>query len=131
MPAFQHVAMLIDVALHWSCHSSGSRVTEPNSYKALLKPVLLQQELERVPSGTLSQTSTPQAQSGSAQQSAAAKAWGHLLYAFALVARHDPRARVADTAGAALLVGTERLHLVFQFNYLGGQSRPTGICQSV
>lgn len=90
--------------------------------------MLLQQELERVPSGTLSQTSTPQAQSGSAQQGAAAKAWGHLLYAFALVARHDPRARVADTAGAALLVSNEGLQLVLQFNVMGGHQKPQGGC---
>ncbi len=55
-------------------------------------------------SGALSQNSTPTASSSSAQHSAAAKAWGTLLSAFALVARHDPRPRVADTAGAALLV---------------------------
>ena len=55
-------------------------------------------------SGALSQGSTPTAFSAPAHQSAAAKAWGTLLSAFALVARHDPRPRVADTAGAALLV---------------------------
>ena len=69
-----------------------------------LKPVCRQQELERAQSGALSQSSTPVASSSSGQHSAAAKAWGTLLSAFALVARHDPRPRVADTAGAAMLV---------------------------
>lgn len=54
----------------------------------------------------LPQGSTPRAQDGPAQRSAAGGAWGTLLAAFALVARHDPRPRVADTAGAALLVGS-------------------------
>lgn len=57
-------------------------------------------------SGALSQGSTPTASSSSAQRSTAARAWGTLLSAFALVGRHDPRPRVADTAGAAMLVST-------------------------
>lgn len=34
--------------------------------------------------------------------------WGTLLSAFALVARHDPRPRVADAAGAALLDAAQK-----------------------
>ena len=68
-------------------------------------PVL--QELERRPSGQLPQSSIPLAEGDMAQRSAAAVAWGTLLSAFALVARHDPRPRVADTSGAALLVSAE------------------------
>lgn len=65
------------------------------------------QELERRPSGQPPQSSTPLAEGDVAQRSAAATAWGTLLSAFALVARHDPRPRVADTSGAALLVSAE------------------------
>lgn len=71
-------------------------------------PALLQ-ELERRSSGALLQSSaSPGPPGGGAQRSAAAKAWGTLLSAYALVARHDPRPRVADTAGAALLVSAPR-----------------------
>lgn len=65
------------------------------------------QELERRPSGQLPQSSTPLAEGDMAQRSAAVVAWGTLLSAFALVARHDPRPRVADTSAAALLVSAE------------------------
>ena len=76
-------------------------------------PPALLQELERRSSGALPQSSAaPGAPNGAAQRGAAARAWGTLLSAYALVARHDPRPRVADTAGAALLVCTSAHQMV-------------------
>ncbi len=78
-------------------------------------------------SGALSQGPTPTASSGPAHRSAAAKAWGTLLSAFALVARHDPRPRVADTAGAALLVSRPFL-LTCSCTAVHQYSRSTALC---
>jgi hypothetical protein len=42
------------------------------------------------------------------KQAEEAEPWGLLLAAFALVARHDPRPRVADAAAAALLDAAQK-----------------------
>ena len=100
--------LVLTVHLTASCAAStGSVLKSQDSPPALL------QELERRSSGALPQSSAaPGAPGGAAQRSAAAKAWGTLLSAYALVARHDPRPRVADTAGAALLVSASAHQVV-------------------